>query len=87
MLTERLDQIAARTQAVVSKAELTERARLGGRFSTDPPTCAGFSPTCCRSTHSTSGTSTWYGNCWTDPSANSAPLPWKITGKASTSRD
>jgi Protein of unknown function (DUF664) len=28
-LTERLDQIAARTEAVVSAAELTERARLG----------------------------------------------------------
>lgn len=38
LLTERLGQIAARTEAVVSKAELTERARLGGRFSSDPPT-------------------------------------------------
>jgi hypothetical protein len=37
-MTERLGQIAARTEAAVSKAELTERARLGGRFSTDPPT-------------------------------------------------
>ena len=38
VLTERLDAIAARTEAVASKAELTERARLGGRFSSDPPT-------------------------------------------------
>jgi uncharacterized damage-inducible protein DinB len=38
VLTERLGQIAIRTEAVVSQAELTERARLGGRFSTDPPT-------------------------------------------------
>jgi uncharacterized damage-inducible protein DinB len=38
VLTERLGQIAARTEAVVSAAELTARARLGGRFSTDPPT-------------------------------------------------
>ena len=38
MLTERLLQIAVRTEAVASKAELTERARLGGRFSSDPPT-------------------------------------------------
>jgi uncharacterized damage-inducible protein DinB len=38
VLTERLGQIATRTETVVSRAELTERARLGGRFSTDPPT-------------------------------------------------
>ena len=38
VLTERLGQTAERTETVVSKAELTERARLGGRFSTDPPT-------------------------------------------------
>ena len=38
VLTEQLGQIAARTEVVVSKADLTERARLGGRFSTDPPT-------------------------------------------------
>ena len=38
VLTERLLQIAVRTEAVASKAELTERARLGGRFSSDPPT-------------------------------------------------
>jgi hypothetical protein len=38
VLTEWLDAIAARTEAVASKAELTERARLGGRFSSDPPT-------------------------------------------------
>ena len=38
MLTERLGQIAVRTEAVASKAALTERARLGGRFSSDPPT-------------------------------------------------
>jgi uncharacterized damage-inducible protein DinB len=38
VLTERLNQIAARTETVVSKAELTDRARLGGRFSSDPPT-------------------------------------------------
>ena len=38
LLTERLGQIAARTEAAVSGAELTERARLGGRFSSDPPT-------------------------------------------------
>jgi uncharacterized damage-inducible protein DinB len=38
VLTERLGQIAARTETVVGGAELTERARLGGRFSSDPPT-------------------------------------------------
>jgi uncharacterized damage-inducible protein DinB len=38
VLSERLDAIAARTEAVASDAELTERARLGGRFSSDPPT-------------------------------------------------
>ncbi len=37
-LTARLSEIAARTEAVASQAELTERARLGGRFSSDPPT-------------------------------------------------
>ena len=37
-LTARLGEIAARTEAVASQAELTERARLGGRFSSDPPT-------------------------------------------------
>jgi uncharacterized damage-inducible protein DinB len=37
-LTERLAAIAARTDAVASKAELTDRAKLGGRFSSDPPT-------------------------------------------------
>jgi uncharacterized damage-inducible protein DinB len=30
--------IAARTEAVAGAAELTDRARLGGRFSSDPPT-------------------------------------------------
>ena len=37
-LTVRLGEIAVRTEAVASQAELTERARLGGRFSSDPPT-------------------------------------------------
>jgi uncharacterized damage-inducible protein DinB len=37
-LTARLAAIAARTEAVASQAELTQRARLGGRFSSDPPT-------------------------------------------------
>jgi uncharacterized damage-inducible protein DinB len=37
-LTARLAAIAARTEAVAGQAELTERARLGGRFSSDPPT-------------------------------------------------
>jgi len=37
-LTAWLAQIAARTEAVARQAELTERARLGGRFSSDPPT-------------------------------------------------
>lgn len=37
-LMARLGEIAARTEAVASQAELTERARLGGRFSSDPPT-------------------------------------------------
>ena len=37
-LTAQLAPIAARTEAVARKAELTERARLGGRFSSDPPT-------------------------------------------------
>ena len=35
-LMARLGEIAARTEAVASQAELTERARLGGRFSSDP---------------------------------------------------
>jgi Protein of unknown function (DUF664) len=30
--------IAARTEAVAATAELTDRAKLGGRFSSDPPT-------------------------------------------------
>ena len=37
-LTARLAEIAGRTEAVASQAELTERARLGGRFSSEPPT-------------------------------------------------
>ena len=37
-LTAKMGEIAARTEAVASQAELTERARLGGRFSSDPPT-------------------------------------------------
>jgi uncharacterized damage-inducible protein DinB len=37
-LTARLAEIAGRTEAVASQAELTERARLGGRFSSGPPT-------------------------------------------------
>jgi Protein of unknown function (DUF664) len=37
-LTERLRAIAARTEATTRKAELTDRARLGGRFISDPPT-------------------------------------------------
>ena len=37
-LTSRLATIAARTEAAASNAELSERARLGGRFSSDPPT-------------------------------------------------
>jgi hypothetical protein len=37
-LTAGLAQIAARTEAVARQAELTERARLGGRFFSDPPT-------------------------------------------------
>ena len=37
-LTARLAAIAAGTEAVASQAELTQRARLGGRFSSDPPT-------------------------------------------------
>ena len=37
-LTAKLTAIAARTGATVQTAELTERARLGGRFSGDPPT-------------------------------------------------
>jgi uncharacterized damage-inducible protein DinB len=37
-LTARLAAIAARTGARVGEAELTDRAKLGGRFSSDPPT-------------------------------------------------
>ena len=37
-LTAKLTAIAARTGVTVQTAELTERARLGGRFSGDPPT-------------------------------------------------
>jgi Protein of unknown function (DUF664) len=37
-LTARLAAIAARTEAVACQAELTQRGRLGGRFSSDPPT-------------------------------------------------
>ena len=37
-LTARWAAIAARTEAVAGQAELTQRARLGGRFSSDPPT-------------------------------------------------
>ena len=37
-LTERLEAVAARTDAIASKAELTDRAELGGRFTSDPPT-------------------------------------------------
>jgi hypothetical protein len=37
-LTARLAAIAARTEAVARQAELTQRGRLGGRFSSDPPT-------------------------------------------------
>jgi uncharacterized damage-inducible protein DinB len=37
-LTARLAEIAGRTEAVASQSDLTERARLGGRFSSEPPT-------------------------------------------------
>jgi hypothetical protein len=37
-LTERLRAIAARTDAITREAELTDRAGLGGRFTSDPPT-------------------------------------------------
>jgi hypothetical protein len=37
-LTERLSAIAARTDAIARNAELTDRAGLGGRFTSDPPT-------------------------------------------------
>ncbi len=37
-LTERVEAVAARTDAIASKAELTDRAELGGRFTSDPPT-------------------------------------------------
>jgi len=36
-LTARWVAIATRTEAVARNAQLTERARLGGRFSSDPP--------------------------------------------------
>ena len=36
-LTARLDAIAARTEAMVRTADLADRARLGGRFTSDPP--------------------------------------------------
>ena len=36
-LTKRLTAIAARTEAIASEAALTQRAKLGGRFSSDPP--------------------------------------------------
>jgi Protein of unknown function (DUF664) len=38
VLTERLEAVAASTDAIASKAELTDRAGLGGRFTSDPPT-------------------------------------------------
>ena len=37
-LAARWAEIAGRTEAVASRADLTERARLGGRFSSEPPT-------------------------------------------------
>lgn len=37
-LTARLRAIAARTEVTAGQADLTQRARLGGRFSSDPPT-------------------------------------------------
>ena len=37
-LTERVEAVAARTDAIASKAELTDRGKLGGRFTSDPPT-------------------------------------------------
>jgi uncharacterized damage-inducible protein DinB len=37
-LTERWAAIATRTEAVARNAQLTDRAKLGGRFSSDPPT-------------------------------------------------
>ena len=37
-LSARLAAIAARTESAARNAELTDRAKLGGRFSTDPPT-------------------------------------------------
>jgi Protein of unknown function (DUF664) len=37
-LSARLAEIAARTEAVAHTAELNQRAKLGGRFSSDPPT-------------------------------------------------
>lgn len=43
-LTAKLTAIAARTEATVRAAELTERARLGGRFSGDPPTLGWILP-------------------------------------------
>jgi uncharacterized damage-inducible protein DinB len=37
-LAARVAEIAGRTEAVASQSDLTERARLGGRFSSEPPT-------------------------------------------------
>ena len=37
-LTERLRAVAARTDVIARQAELTDRAALGGRFTSDPPT-------------------------------------------------
>ena len=37
-LRARLAEIAARTEAAAKNAELTDRGKLGGRFSSDPPT-------------------------------------------------
>jgi len=37
-LTAGLAKVADRTEAIVNEAELTDRGRLGGRFSSDPPT-------------------------------------------------
>ncbi len=37
-LTERWAAIATRTEVVARNAQLTDRAKLGGRFSSDPPT-------------------------------------------------
>jgi hypothetical protein len=37
-LAARLAEIAERTEAIVNNADLNDRGRLGGRFSSDPPT-------------------------------------------------